>query len=125
VDDCGGDLNVDKSFGKGGTGGTCSDSKTSLVETRAAARSFKDATSLEWAETSLPALLRRALRDSRCELAETEVRLVPTDILPESRELTVGVEVYIVEEVDTRLGATRLERFFVVVNGLSGDCEPG
>jgi hypothetical protein len=93
VDDCGGDRKLDRSFGRGGTGGTCSGSNTSFVDTRDAALSFKEATSLEWAEMSLPALFLLALSDKRWELADTDVKLVPTDILPESRELTVGVPV--------------------------------
>jgi hypothetical protein len=93
VVECGGDRKLERSLGKGGTGGTCSDSNTSWVDTNAAARSLREATSLEWAEMSLPALFLCALREWRCELAETEVRLVPTDILPESRELAVVVPV--------------------------------
>lgn len=43
---------------------------------------------------SLPALFLRALpTECRPDAAETDVRLVAADIVPESRELVVGVPV--------------------------------
>ena len=83
---------MDKSFGKGGTGGTsCPASCCSLDDTSNAARSFRKVTSPD-CEASLPTLLRLALPvEWRPDCAEIEVRLVPVDIDPESRELVVGV----------------------------------
>ena len=122
AEDCGGERYVDKSFGNGGTGGTsCPVSGCSLDDTSDAARSFKKATSPD-CEASLPTLLRLALLvEWRPDCAETEVRLVPADIDPESLELVVGVLVYVVDEAEPRLAVklsrTLAEDFFV--GGLS------
>jgi hypothetical protein len=65
-----------------------------------AARSRCDAASLEWTlETSLLVLLRRAFPDVR---PETDVAAVVVDMEPESRELVVGVPVYVVDETEPR-----------------------
>lgn len=91
----GGDLYVDKSFGKGGTGGTTSSSAASPFNANDATRSFNDAASPECTlEISLPALFLLAFPfpvECRPEAAETDVTDVAADIEAESREEVVGV----------------------------------
>ena len=100
----GGDLKLDRSFGKGGTGGTAITSVDS-PEMSKAARSRCEVASLECTlETSLLVLLRRVFPDeTRPEVAEMEVAAVVVDKEPESRELVVGVPVYVVDDTDPRL----------------------
>lgn len=118
--ECGGERRLLRFFGRGGTGGTWSPSGWSLFDASAATRSLSDATSLECADISLPALFLRALVvECLPEVADTDVRLVAADMLPESRELVVGVPVYVVDPDEPRFGATKLERFF----GGSFSCE--
>lgn len=104
AEDGGGERNVDRSFGNGGTGGTsCPASGWSLDDASDATRSFKEPPSPD-CEASLPTLLRLALLvEWRPDCAETEVRLVPADMDPESLELVVGVLVYVVDEAEPRL----------------------
>jgi hypothetical protein len=94
VDDWGGERKAERSLGSGGTGGTLSASKWSPFVASSAARSLRDATSLDCADPSLPALLGRPLpKECRFDVAETDVKLVAADIVPDSRELVVGVPV--------------------------------
>lgn len=100
----GGDRYVDKSLGRGGTGGTSPSSLTSPFTAIEATRSLRWLASAEWLEISLLALfLLPLLEDWRPpEAADIDVTLVAVDIEAESREL--GVLAYVVEEVEPRLG---------------------
>lgn len=109
----GGAFKVEKSLGRGGTGGTTSSSTTSAGVFNPAARSRSEVASDEWLlDMSLPALFRRVLLafvGCLVEVLETDVALVAADNEAESRELVVGVLVYVVEEAELRFGV-KLDR---------------
>lgn len=93
VEAAGGVLNVEKSLGSGGTGGTKPSSWVSPFTANEATRSFKEVASPEWMlDTSLPALFRLAFPvECLPEVADTDVALVVTDMVAESLELGVPV----------------------------------
>lgn len=134
-------MNSARFFGSGGTGGTKLSSGASPDTESAAILSRADAASPEL-ERSLPALLRLALAlittpaeclpdaepgvEREAEAAETDVALVPIDSVAESRELVVGVLVYVPDDAEPRLGEVRAERVIEpdFLSGLSSAGEP-
>ena len=76
----------------------------SPLEAREATRSLSEFASLEWVDTSLPALFLLVLL-TKWRIDDMEVMLVAADdMVAESRELVVGVLVLVAEEVEPRFG---------------------
>lgn len=100
----GGDRYVERSFGRGGTGGTFPSSLPSPLTAMDATRSLTCAASADCALTSLLALFLRPLLDECLppDTPDIDVALVAADIDAESREL--GVLAYVVDDVEPLLG---------------------